>query len=159
MYLYSKGHLVLLILANNLIMTITVTQLKQAREQAKQAEEAVLKAQAEQDKINKELAEQEAQVNLEAELKKIAERNTLADKLKAEQLKIDNQSPEEKLKIAKRIENLQQLQLTNELIIIAEKNLKGLQKENVNIIDKMLKTEEHLKELRAEQLKLNNDLK
>src|SRR5664280_1707692 len=97
-------------------MTITVEGLKQARLIAKEAEEAVLKAQAAKDKINKELAEAEAQQNLEAELKKIAERQTLADKLKAEQDRIINQSPEEKAKIRQRIELLERLQLTNELI-------------------------------------------
>jgi|ERR1035437_5671291 DNA mismatch repair ATPase MutS len=140
-------------------MTITVTQLKEARLIAKQAEEELYKAQAAKDKINKELAEAEAQANLEAELKKIAERQTLADKLKAEQDRIINQSPEEKAKIRQNIENLQQLQLTNELVRIAEKELKGLEQENVNIIDKLSNADKHLKELITEQAELNNELK
>jgi DNA repair exonuclease SbcCD ATPase subunit len=140
-------------------MTITVEGLKQARQQVKEAEEAVLKAQAAKDKINKELAEAEAQANLEAELKKIAERQTLADRLKAEQERINNLPPEDKLKIAKRIENLQQLQLTNELIRNADKHLKGLENEKNNVADKIENADKHLKALIAEQLQLNNDIK
>jgi hypothetical protein len=140
-------------------MTVTVTQLKEARQQAKEAEEVILKAQAAQDKIIKEIAEAEAQENLDIELKKIAERQTLADKLKAEQERINNISPEDKLKIKQRIERLEQLQLTNELIIIAEKDYKGLELESSNIADKLSKADKQLKALRAEQAELNNNIK
>jgi len=140
-------------------MTVTAEGLKEARQQAKEAEEVILKAQAAQDKIIKEIAEAEAQENLDIELKKIAERNTLADKLKAEQERINNISPEEKLKIKQRIERLEQLQLTNELIIIAEKDYKGLELEKNNVEDKLSKADKHLKALIAEQAELNNDIK
>jgi hypothetical protein len=140
-------------------MSVTVEQLKRDMQKAKEANQAVETALKEQDRINKEIAEAESLENLETELKKIAERKTLSDKLRQEQDRINNQTPEEKLKIVKRIELLQQLQLTNELVRIAEKDLKGLEQESVNITDKILIADQHLKELKTEQLNLNNDIK
>jgi hypothetical protein len=139
-------------------MTITVEQFKQDMQKAKAANQAVETALKEQERINKEIAEAEAERNLETELKKISERNTLSDKLKAEQNRINNQSPEEKLLIVKRIELLQQLQLTNELVRIAERELTGLVTEKINIESKQAKASQHLKELQSEQDKLNIEL-
>lgn len=139
-------------------MSVTVEQFKQDMQKAKEANAAVETALKEQARINNEIEQAEHERNLDIELNKIAERNTLSDKLKAEQNRINNQSPEEKLKIVKRINDLQQLQLTNELITIAKKDLTGLVTEKINIESKQAKASQHLKELQSEQDKLNIEL-